>query len=106
MRIWLDFVYSIQTPGVRSVVLYCSCLTGSIQKPLQLDDRGARHNTRAEDKQSRCGQVNWSPHGFGRRTMIHAILVRIPTAGWMMERLAEKKSASVEGLRKLYHFLG
>lgn len=66
---------------------------------LQLMTKG--QNTKAEDKQSWCGQVNWNPQGFGQRTVIHAIFIwihQIP-AGWMIERLAGKNpTVSIEGL--------
>lgn len=50
IRIWLDFMYSIQTPEVRS------CLTGSIQKPLHLDDRSVQHEGRGQAEQVWAGE--------------------------------------------------
>lgn len=57
MRIWLDFVYSVQTPRVRSVVLYRSCLTGGIHKPLQLKTQGAQHKGRGQAQQGWAGEL-------------------------------------------------
>lgn len=57
MRILFDFVYSIQTPGVRSVVLYCSCLSGNIQKLLHPGDRGAQHKGRGQAEHVWAGEL-------------------------------------------------
>lgn len=43
------------------------------------------HSTKAEDRHSRCGQVNWNHQGFGWRATLHAILIwcsRFPQGGW------------------------
>lgn len=81
MRIWLDFEYMIQTPGLKSVVLYHSCLTGSIQKLLELYDRGEQHKGRGKAEQVWAGELDHrrskSPQGFGWRITIRAIFIWI-----------------------------
>lgn len=89
-----DFVDLIQTLGVRSVVLYCSCLSWSTQKPFHPGDQGAQHKGRGQAQQVWADELEPPGLWMESHTSCNIDRTQQVPSGWMMERLAEKKMST------------
>lgn len=103
MRILFDFVYSI-TAGVS---LYCSCLSGNIQKPLHPCDWGAQHKGREQGEQVWADELEppglWMESHASCNIDLHmGDSLRVDDG----EIGTKKPSVSIKGQCELYHLLG